>query len=1091
MSHECIRENKYNSINRNAPIQLAICLYLLYRQIGPTAFVALGVLFASILPQAKVSSIISSFAKETAKFADDRVKLINEVFSGIRIVKLMAWESSFTSKILAVRFNELILKRKSAIMGALTSTIMMASPLIVALATFPIYSSLYGMTPGGAFSALTLFNILRLPLMVIPMLIMNIATANASIDRLALFLSSPDMIDYREEISLSFSAAVEFVDATFGWVRADGLEIEETSDGSDEPIRQDPVATLHNLTLSIPKGKLTVVAGSVGSGKSSLLSALLGEMESWSGTVSLSESRSSIAYAAQQPFILNATLRENILFGLDEDRHRYQAVLDACALLPDLEVLPAGDETEIGEKGVSLSGGQKARVSLARALYSSCPLVLLDDPLSAVDAHVAKYLIDKVLCGNLLNGRTVILVTHQIAIATPVADFIVIMDAGKIVQKGSFDELKGEKDSHFNRMMSIASIKMSVPKEESESSSVLIKNDIKTSASNDKCLSSSMDKTDKSVSKIMTDEDRLRGGVPSSVYLMYLYSLGSTPLAVIAITLAAVNVGSVSIDWFLGLWSTDELSASVDFYIGVYAAIVIGTIFVNFVEYIAWAVGGIISAKKLHDQMLTRVLRAPTSFFDTTPLGRIINRFSTDVATIDVSLPASFSSYMNLTSKILSTIVVQGIILKFTFIAYLPIGILYYLIQAFYRNSSRELKRLDATSKSPIYAHIAETLSGLTTIRAYGGDSRFLKECQIRIDSNNRAVYISNLINRWLGLRLDWIGAILVGTTGITAVTTAGRVNSGLIGLAIAYSLSITGLLNWMVRGSTETETHLASVERMQHYSSIAVERPPVVSENRPGANWPSQGVISVRNLTVRYRPELAPVLKNVSFDVMAGHKIGVCGRTGSGKSSLMLALFRIIEADEEGSIEIDGINIGSIGLDDLRSRLAIIPQDPTLFAGTLRYNLDPLGERTDEELVSTMLNIEGLQVAADSVGGLEGTISDGGENLSVGQRQLVCLCRAVLRQSKILVLDEATASVDGKTDDMIQKMLRTEVFARTTILVIAHRINTIIDCDRVLVLENGAVSEYGSPKELLKKQGGSFASLVERSEGNIDGLAT
>lgn len=1106
----------------NAPMQLCLCLYLLYRQIGVGAFVALATLILSVPIQGQLASATSMLSKESGKFSDRRVKFINEVFSGIRIIKLMGWEGSFLSKILEARVLELDTKRKIALMSAAMSTLMMASPILVALFSFAVSTSTgSSMTPSTAFSSLTLFNILRLPLMILPMLLGSLASANASLDRLSTFVSSEDMIDYRDEVMCSDKKehAAEFVDATLAWMRR-SVDVEEKEDvatsskstplpsttktvkESEKEAALPPAASLHDINLSIPRGKLTVVMGAVGSGKSSLLSALLGEMERWEGRVSLSESRSSIAYAAQQPFILNASVRNNILFGLDADEERYNAVLDACALRPDLDVLPSGDSTEIGERGVNLSGGQKARVSLARAIYSSCSLVLLDDPLSAVDAHVAKHLVDNVLKGKLLEGRSIVLVTHQVALSAPIADFIVVMDAGRVSQSGTFASLNaGGSETLFSSMLTVATSKTSAVKSGGEQGQE--EQAVKADSKEDVSIKPSKEivsvtvnpleeikktKTDSSTvvpgAKIITDEDRLRGGVPLHVYGSYLASLGVVALLLIVLTLAAVNVGGVATDWFLGFWSTDSLSKPVGFYIGIYAAIIGATIILNLICNVAWAYGGVNAASALHQKMLTRVLRAPSSFFDTTPLGRILNRFSTDVATVDATLPGSFSSYMSMATRILSTVIVQAIILPFTLIGSIPIGFCYSIVQSFYRNSSRELKRLDATSKSPIYAHISETLSGLTTIRAYGGEQRFQQQCQKRIDSNNQAVYIANMINRWLGLRLDWIGALLVGATGIVAVVTAGQINAGLIGLAIAYALSVTGMLNWMVRGSTETETHLASVERIQHYASIPVERPAVIEDNRPPQEWPQKGSLSFKNLSARYRPELEPVLKGISFEVKAGQKIGVCGRTGSGKSSLMLTLFRVIEADS-GSIEIDGIDIACIGLDDLRSKLAIIPQDPTLFAGTLRYNLDPMNQCTDDQLMSALNKVDGLKAAADTLGGLTGKVTEGGENLSVGQRQLVCLCRALLRQAKVLVLDEATASVDSKTDEMIQKLLRTDDFKETTVLIIAHRINTISDCDSVLVLDQGKVQEFGNPRELVKKEDGAFAKLVERSEGN------
>ena len=640
----------------------------------------------------------------------------------------------------------------------------------------------------------------------------------------------------------------------------------------------------------------------------------------------------------------------------------------------------------------------------------------------------------------------------------------------------------------------------------------------------------------------------MRGGVALATYAAYLRGLGLVALTLVLVSLVSLNLGAVGSDWWLGLWSTAALGGrSTDFYLSVYAALTCATALVTLLNTVAFALGGIEAAAALHKKMLARVLRAPVSFFDTTPLGRIINRFSADVATVDKDLPSSFGSYVQLSSRILATIIVQAVVLPYTIIGALPIGALYGLVQAFYRQSSRELKRLDSISKSPVYAHLSETLAGLATIRAFRAEARFAAEFTRRLDRNNVANFVGGiLINRWLGLRLDWIGACLVGVVALVSVLTAGSANAGLVGLALAYSLNVTGLLNWLVRGSTETETYLSSVERQEAYAALPVERPPVVESNRPAPEWPQRGAVSFRGVAARYRPELEPVLRGVSFEAAGGERVGICGRTGSGKSSLMLALFRIVEL-EAGSISIDGVDIAGIGLDDLRSKLAIIPQDPVLFAGPLRYNLDPLGEHGDPErewsictralapacapadcakacrhapfprshhrnaarhfpfatlhatvhpplptttLTAVLAALErvGLAEAVRTLGGLDGKVADGGENLNTGERQLVCLARALLRHARVLVLDEATASVDVATDALVQRMLR-EAFAGCTVLTIAHRMNTILDSDKVLVLDGGGVAEFGPPAELLRREGGAFRGLVHGSGGNAAGL--
>lgn len=1125
-----------------APLQLCICMAMLYAQLGPSAFVALGVLIALVPVQGMIASMTSRYMKATMTFSDSRVKLINEIVTGIRIIKFMAWESPFSKRVQDARSGELNQKRKAAVVNAINSTVLDAGPLAVALLSFLSYgyTSTEPLTATRAFTALSLFNILRLPLMVFPSLISTIASADVSVNRLAKFFDSPDMVDYRtfsddqqakeaSDVGAAPAAAIELKNATLAWdAPVAAVSTKGVKPASESATSPDSIAVtvaeqflLRNVNLAIPTGKLTTIVGAVGSGKSSILSAVLGEMNLNAGQVVLRRSpgaesansvpgSASIAYCAQSPWILNASIKDNILFGSQFDEKRFERAIDVCALTADLAILPAGVGTEIGERGVNLSGGQKARVALARAVYSTCPIVLLDDVLSAVDAHVARHIFTHAICGE-MKGRTIVLVSHQLQFV-PGSDLVVVMDKGSVLQTGSYGELiraavpaasaavslaammqqRGAIDSTLadsaSGVVAAAAVSAVVP------SPVIATTGRNTPGSADAAAAKASEPGGQSSpvaaapaagdkGKLMTDEDRLRGSVPVTIYWSYLRSFGAVILLWLVATLLASNTGRVGTDWWLGVWSTDELNETVGYYVGIHAAITAATSLLVFAHMLCWAFGGVHAALLLHNSMFDRVLRSPTSFFDTTPVGRILNRFSADISTVDKDLPASFNSFVNLFARIGASIVVQAVILPWTLIAVAPVALLYYGAQQFYRHSSRELKRLDAVSKSPVYAHLSESLSGLPVIRAFNGEARFIASMHAKVDANVKVYWRGHLINRWLGLRLDWIGSLLVGSTGLVAVLTAGQINPGLIGLALSYSLALTGNLNWLVRSSTETETYLASVERIEHYAGLPVERPAVIESNRPNAIWPSQGGISVRELTVRYRPDLPPVLSAVTFDVQPGHKVGICGRTGSGKSSLMLSLFRILEA-ESGSISIDDVDTATIGLDDLRSRLATIPQEPILFSGPLRYNLDPLNAYTDNDIWLALERVQ-LSSVVRSMGGLDAAVTEGGDNLSVGQRQLLCMARALLKKAKVLVLDEATASVDVQTDSLIQSMIRT-VFVDATVLVIAHRIDTILDCDRVLVLDGGRVAEYGHPKDLMAREEGSmFGQLVKQSAAN------
>lgn len=1175
-----------------APLQIAICMAMLYDQLGPSSFVGLGVLFLLGPIQTRIGSLTSTYQKKTLVHSDARVKLINEIVSGIRIIKFMAWENAFADKVTLARLNELKGKLSVAIVGALNTTVMEIGPLLVALLSFLTYGYVSNepLTASKAFSSLALYNILRLPLMIFPMLVNTLFTAKVSVERIAKFLDATEMPEYRTFTDSTESPnnmngtdyPIKLNNVTFQWDEIKKSE-EKTKDpksskssssssssssSTDTIIHVDNTSdpnnaktsspfTLRSLSIMFPKDKLTCIVGSVGSGKSSLLSALLGDMKLLDGTVTLNRNLTTqgIAYCAQQPWILHASVRDNILFGNEYNEERYRRILYACALEADLAILPAGDLTEIGEKGINLSGGQKARLALARAVYSTCPIVLLDDVLSAVDPHVGKHIFDHVIKTELV-GRTVILVSHQLQFV-PQSDMVIVIEKGTVAQQGTYQDLMNDNTTPSTNLLqemmqhrktieeslvSVSPNDATVADDSKNSTGTntvapILKTESSTSSKDAAASSSSPAKTTPSSSavpakgKLVLEEDRLRGSVPFSIYTSYMAGFGIILLNLLLITLILVNAGRIGTDVWLGIWSIDQFQETVRFYIGIYGAITAGTAVFTFLHVLIWAYGGIRTANQLHASMFARIIRSPTSFFDTTPVGRIINRFSSDVSTVDKDLPGSFSRFVTLTASIGATVIVQAIILPWTLIGAVPIFILYAILQQFYRHTSRELKRLDSISKSPVYAHLSETLTGISTIRAYNAQRRFLTISQEKVDLNSRAYWKGHLINRWLGVRLDWIGSLLVGCTALVAVLTAGQVSPGLIGLAISYALSITNVLNWLVRGATETETYLASVERMQYYATLPVEAPAqymhshqsetveanvkavihkmnnhlddygsalvVTNDNdiitKLPNDWPAQGGIQFNNVTVRYRPDLDPVLRNITLNILPGTKVGICGRTGSGKSSLMLTLFRILEM-ESGNIEIDHVNIQKIGLSSLRTKLAIIPQDPTLFSGPLRYNLDPLQHHDDNALWEALERVQ-LGGKVKTLGGLDTLLTE--DNLSVGERQLMCMARALLRHANILVLDEATASVDGQTDSLIQRMIR-DVFRTATVLVIAHRIDTIIDCDQIIVLEKGEVIEMGKPSDLMQinennKDGkvGKFATLVqqarntETTEGN------
>ena len=1113
-----------------APMQLAISMAMLYSTLGPSSFVGLAALVALVPLQGYIGSLLTSLTKKVLVKTDARLKLSSEALTGVRLVKVLGLESSFIERIVKERLGEVSEKWWVALTSAMNTAAVEGGPLvasILALTTYGMTASA-PLSPPTAFTALALFQILRLPIMLLPMLTGQIASAQASLGRLSEFLAAPEIFDYRKEPPQG--KAAQFTEACLRWGAAasssgDTVPVPQSSTSSpssDSAIIINNEFSLDLDDVSIPAGGITAVVGPVGSGKSSLLAALLGDLTLERGIVKVQggarrgvdnecrkdpaveagSARSSptpiIGYAAQTPFILNCSVRDNILFGSSYDPERYASVLADCALVDDLATLEQGDATEIGERGINLSGGQKARLSLARALYSPASLILLDDPLSAVDASTGSHLWIRALKGPLGcyadekagRRRSIVLVTHSTDVL-PFCDYILVLDSGRVVQRGPFSEInlpaaRGG-DAVTSKILQAALpvaplLQVSVGEGEVERKTTTKGVEKEFSppplATSSKTLPKPTAAT-KDRGVLISEEGRFRGSISSSLYLNYLSLMGGPLGFSLMATLLTSTVGRILVDWILAYWSTDALKLSVSAYAGMYCGVSIGAIGLSFLSSFLWAHSGLLCAVFLHDAMLQRVMRSPISFFDTTPIGRVINRFSSDVGILDKDLPTAMASASSLLLRILGTLVVQAVILPWTLLGTTPLTLLYLAIYTFYRASARELKRLDLASKSLAATLFVECSVGQSTIAAWGAEGRFQSQLEQGIDINSRAYWAGNVINRWLGLRLDWLGGLLLGVIVAAALANPASSDVGLTGLAITYAMGVAGLLNWAVRSATDCESLLSSAQRVFEYTeAIPIEASPVTSL-RPPPGWPTSGEVVFTNFSARYRPDLPPCLSGVTLRVPAGAKVGVVGRTGSGKSSLTLALFRVLEA-EAGRIEIDGLNLAALGLDDLRKSLAIVPQDPTLFSGTLRKVLDPLDEHSDEELGQVLITV---QFPGD--GTLGSRIEEGGSNLSQGERQLLCLARALLRKSKVVVLDESTASIDKRLDFILQKNLRT-LLAHSTVFVVAHRLATVMDSDFIAVMAEGGLAEWGTPRELASVEGGRFANLLKESRDNL-----
>uniref|UniRef100_A0AAQ5ZZH2 ATP-binding cassette, sub-family C (CFTR/MRP), member 2 n=1 Tax=Amphiprion ocellaris TaxID=80972 RepID=A0AAQ5ZZH2_AMPOC len=992
----------------SCPLQIIISIVFLWLELGPSVLAGLGVMILMVPVNGFLATKIVNM-----KYKDQRLKIMNEILNGIKILKLYAWEPSFQTQVEDIRGEELKVMRKFAYLSSVSTFIFSCAPALVSLVTFGVY---VGVSPDNvltaekAFTSISLFNILRFPLAMLPMLIAAMVQTAVSRKRIEKFLSGEDL--------------------------------------QSDAVRHDP--SFSTVSLDIKPGRLVAVVGAVGSGKSSLMSALLGEMHNTKGFVNI---LGSLAFVPQQAWIQNATLKDNILFGSPDEETRFQKVIDSCALTPDLELLPGGVQTEIGEKGINLSGGQKQRVSLARAAYSEADIYLLDDPLSAVDSHVGKHLFEKVIGPNgILKDKTRILVTHGVSFL-PYVDEIVVLVDGQISEIGSYDSLRASRGAFSEEKTAFvaASVKAGL------SVFCQYRTQPKNIVLHLVFLCSQHTST-----MIYTFN------VKFSVYLQYLRALGWGYTSVAFLVYFIQNAAFVGQNLWLSDWTNDADDYKNITYpnwkrdqrVGVFGALGVAQGVFVFLGTLILANASISASRVLHSRLLRNMLRVPMVFFDTTPIGRVVNRFAKDIFTIDETIPQTFRSWIMCLLGVLGTLVGICLATPIFAIVLIPLGLIYYFVQRFYIATSRQLRRLDSVSRSPIYSHFGETVSGLSVIRAYGHQERFLKHNEITIDENLKSVYPWIVSNRWLAIRLETIGNMVVFFSALFAVISRDTLESGLVGI----------LLFWM---NSELENNIVAVERVSEYSEIENEAK-WITDSRPPDTWPEEGRLQFEDYKVRYRPGLDLVLHGITCDINSTEKIGIVGRTGAGKSSLTNCLFRIIEA-AEGRILIDGIDIAEIGLHDLRNHLTIIPQDPVLFSGTLRMNLDPF-ERVSDEEIWKVLELSHLKdYVAGLQEGLQHEVAEGGENLSVGQRQLLCLARALLRKSRILILDEATAAVDLETDDLIQKTIRKE-FSHCTVLTIAHRLHSIMDSSRVMVLDAGKIVEFDSPRNLLEKQGHFYA---------------
>ncbi|CAF4075111.1 unnamed protein product, partial [Rotaria sordida] len=1057
----------------SGPLQLLIALILLYRQMKFAIIPGVTLLFIMIPLSLYLQRIQKKLLLKQMIIKDQRIKMTNEILNGIRVLKLYAWEIAFIRSITHIREKELEYIRKKAIVNALSNILWTFTPILVGITTFATYvlsSDTNILTADKAFVSLTLFNLLRSPLVAFPTVFNNVVEARVSNKRIEKFLNNEE-IDKNAVDKMSVKSnkyAVKIENGSFRW-----------SNLADDSL------ILKNINIQIEQGSLIAFVGMVGSGKSSILAALLGEMNKVYGRVSIN---GTIAYVPQTAWIMNTTLKENILFGRDFDEDLYNRVIEACALKQDLDMLPASDQTEIGEKGINLSGGQRQRVSLARALYSNADIFLLDDPLSAVDAHV----------GACIFKNTRLLVTHGVSHLHKCNDIIVVSE-GEIVDQGSYLDLMirstilrdfvysvaTSNTEYYQRRTSDIESPKSIPTTPSElthKSFEFTDDNIQQDE-----LQPIIIEIEEEKKKIIQKETVQTGSVKFNVFLIYIRSCKLSMIGLICIFFCLTTFASLSTNIWLSKW-TDKMKVitttnntssrkSQIYYMNIYSALGITQGFLAFAMQLMQKLVAYIAGRKLHWFILIGILHAPISFFDTTPIGRIINRFSKDIEAVDSALPNAFSQSLTTLITVVATLIILVYGSWFAIIEFIPLAILFIYIQRVYIASSRQLRRLDSVTRSLIFANFSETIQGLSSIRAYRAQQRFIDLCDKFMDRNQSCHLTASVSNRWLGVRLEMIGNLLTLFTAITAVFMRDHLTAGIVGLMITYAVQIPHSLNMLVRMSSDVETNIISVERINEYAQLTPEAPWEIPLMKPSSHWPTNGNIQIMNLSIRYRDNLPLVLKDFSINIQSGEKIGIIGRTGSGKSSLCLSLFRIIEPTN-GTIIIDNVDIRLIGLHDLRSKITIIPQDAIIFAGTVRFNIDPFSNYSDIEIWAVLELVHLKERIRMMENGLLYLLAEGGQNMSGGERQLLCLARALLRKSKIFIFDEATAATDMETDRLIQQTIRSR-FKDATVLTIAHRLHTILDSTKILVLSNGYLQEYDEPIRLAANPDSAFVKLL------------
>uniref|UniRef100_A0A671K929 ATP-binding cassette sub-family C member 9-like n=1 Tax=Sinocyclocheilus anshuiensis TaxID=1608454 RepID=A0A671K929_9TELE len=1066
------------------PVQIIMGVILLYYLLGNSALIGAGIILLLAPVQYLIATKLADTQKSTLDYSTDRLKKTTEILKGIKLLKLYAWDNIFCDRVEETREKEL-----------------------TSLKTFALYTSMSSMR-----AHILIFLAYCTALMDGSVIIIvnkhlenRIQNTSGRFKRGRSSLYGQMKRSYHVHSALCWFVSIILNPLVFVCIGECLIQVNDGffTWGSN-------LSTLSDINIRIPTGQLTMIVGQVGCGKSSLLLAMLGEMQTISGKVYWSKypfvnpfsrcgitpspphkNRYSVAYAAQKSWLLNATVEENITFGSPFNKQRYKAVIDACSLQPDIDLLPFGDQTEIGERGINLSGGQRQRICVARALYQNTNIVFLDDPFSALDIHLSDHLMQEGILKFLQDDkRTVVLVTHKLQYLIH-ADWIIAMKDGSVLREGTLKDIQTHDVKLYEHWKTLMNRQdQELEKETEMESQTTLERKTLRRAFYSREAKNQIDDEDEEEEVEEDDDDNMstttsrRSKIPWKMCCRYLSSGGFLMVFLMVSSKLAKHSVMVAIDYWLAAWTSSNPHCCFLFqmlslhrsYVPVFiilcgAAIALCLITSLTVEFL-----GVAAATNLHHNLLNKIIHAPIRFFDVTPLGQILNRFSADTNIIDQHIPPTLESLTRSTLLCLSAIGVIAFVTPAFLIALVPLAVAFYFIQKYFRVASKDLQDLDDSTQLPLLCHFSETAEGLTTIRAFRHEARFKQRMLELTDTNNTAYLFLSAANRWLEVRTDYLGAVIVLTAAVTAIWTSSQ--SGLVGLGLTYALTVTNYLNWVVRNLADLEVQMAAVKKVNSFLSTE-------SENYEGSmdvsqvpeDWPQHGEIKIQDLCVRYDTMLKPVLKHVNAHINPGQKVGICGRTGSGKSSLSLAFFNMVDVFE-GKIVIDGIDICKLPPQTLRSRLSIILQDPVLFSGSIRLNLDPECTCTDDRLWEALEIAQLKNVVKALPGGLDAVVTEGGENFSVGQRQLFCLARAFVRKSSILIMDEATASIDMATENILQKVVMT-AFADRTVVTIAHLVSSILEAEQVLVFASGTLVESDSAPNLLAQEDSLFSILV------------